>query len=125
MRILTALILLLAQAVPVLAAEAIQPPGMLASTLKVLGSLVLVIGLGLVIAALAKKRLPMLPGQRGSAIRVLETRGLGPKKAVALVEVRGREFLLGLGADGVRMLAETSDSTRFERELDSQLEQQP
>ncbi|RME35791.1 MAG: flagellar biosynthetic protein FliO [Deltaproteobacteria bacterium] len=123
MRLLVCLIISWALAAPAMAAEAPPTPSLLGAGLKVFGSLILVIGLALVIAALAKKRLPILPGRQTSAIRVVETRGLGPKKAVALVEVRGREFLLGLGADGVRLLVETTDSPRFDRELESRLEQ--
>ncbi|TYP00198.1 flagellar biosynthetic protein FliO [Geothermobacter ehrlichii] len=113
---------LLAQAWPVLAAENYSPPGLLTGGLRVVGSLVLVIGLALLVLALAKKRLQLLPGQKKGAIRVIETRALAPKKAVALIEVRGRELLVGIGQDSVSLLCELPTDKSFADALDRQLE---
>ncbi len=37
-------------------------------------------------------------------LRLVETLPLGPKRSVALLELDGRRFLAGMGADGVQTL---------------------
>ena len=44
-------------------------------------------------------------GRDHQAIRVISTRQLMPRKSLCLVEVRGREYLLGLGNDQVTLIA--------------------
>lgn len=92
---------------PTLAAAAspVAPaPGFGASLLQVLWGLLIVIGLMLVLYALARKRFS-LPGVGGSGkIKVLEMRPLMAKTALALVEVEGEKLLIGIGNGTVRML---------------------
>ncbi|ORJ63511.1 FliO/MopB family protein [Geothermobacter hydrogeniphilus] len=97
---------------------------LLSSGMRVIGTLVLIIGLVLVIYALAKKRFKLLPGRHQGAIQVLEMRYLAPKKAVALVKVRGQELLLGIGQEQVNLLHRLDTPTDFETTLQDQLKEQ-
>jgi len=64
-----------------------------------------VIGIILLLYALSRKGFGLLPAARGGAIKVVELRSLGAKKGVCLIRVRDEEFLLGLGADRVELIA--------------------
>ncbi len=87
---------------PALAAE---PHSMGAAVLQMSWALLLVIGLILAIYGLARRRL-MLGRSGDTAITIVATRSLLPKSTLALVEVRGREFLLGVSPAGIHLLAE-------------------
>ena len=51
---------------------------------------------------------------------------LGPKKSVALVEVRGQSFLLGVGAESVRLISPVEGATdSFADKLQQNLERTP
>ena len=43
-------------------------------------------------------------------LRLVETLPLGPKRSVALLELDGRRFLAGMGADGVQTLLQVGTS---------------
>ncbi len=88
------------------AASPVAPaPGFGASLLQVLWGLLIVVGLMLVLYALARKKFS-LPGTRGAGrITVLEMRPLMAKTALALVEVEGEKLLIGIGNGTVRMLS--------------------
>ena len=101
---LLALALLFAAPVSAWAAE---PPSLAAAALQTGWALLVVIGLILALYALARKRL-LLGKIGGKAITVVELRPLAPKTTLALVEVRGREYLLGLSPAGIHLLAEVS-----------------
>jgi flagellar biosynthetic protein FliO len=77
---------------------------------KTIGSLVLVIGLGLVAAYVLRRIGPRLCQIPGKQIRVVETTALGPKKALHVVEVGPQRFLIGSTPDQVTMLAVLSQS---------------
>jgi len=82
---------------------------MTSAFLQTLWALLIVVGLILALYALARKRLPLgKPG--GNNIRVIEIRPLVPKATLALVEVRGREYLLAINAGDIRLLADLSTS---------------
>jgi len=66
-------------------------------------ALALVVGIILLLYALARRRFTSL--RQGGIIKVIEIRYLMPRKALALVEVHGRQFLLGLGGDRVELLS--------------------
>ncbi|MEZ4598789.1 MAG: flagellar biosynthetic protein FliO [Syntrophotaleaceae bacterium] len=119
MRIITALLLIpaIAQAAP--SAE-MASPGLLGSSLRLLAGLLLVVGFLLLLYALSRRGLAWLPKAKGSLIQVREMRPLGPKKSLCLVEVRGRELLLGIGADRIEMLKDLGEATRGEFEAQLQ-----
>ncbi|MBL8022918.1 MAG: flagellar biosynthetic protein FliO [Elusimicrobia bacterium] len=50
----------------------------------------------------------------GTGLDVLGRASLGPRAGICLVRAEGRKFLLGVGADGVRLLAELGDGTSLE-----------
>lgn len=119
LRLLT-LILLLVPAAPALAAAG---DGLLLPTLKMLGALALVLGVVLLLYAGSRRGLGLLPRAGGQQIEIVETRSLGPKKAVCLVRVRGEEYLLGLGADRVELISRLGGAgeSTFEQQLQQQV----
>jgi flagellar protein FliO/FliZ len=95
-------------------------PDMLGSGLRLLVGLVLVLGLMLLLYAMSRRGLRWLPKPRGGAILVREMRHLGPKKALCLVEIRGRELLLGIGADRIDLLCTLGDAPQGNFDADLQ-----
>jgi flagellar protein FliO/FliZ len=83
-----------------------EPLSMGSAILQTTWALLVVVGLILIIYGIARKRLGFSRLQ-GSAIRVLEVRSVMPKTAVALVAVRDRELVLGIGGNGqITLLAD-------------------
>ncbi len=105
---------------PALAAE---PPSMGAALLQASWALLVVAGLILAIYGLARKRL-MLGKAGGSAIKIIELRPLMPKSTLALVEVRGKEYLLGISANGIHLLADCSGATEGKPDFQTLLAKQ-
>ncbi|APG27328.1 flagellar biosynthetic protein FliO [Syntrophotalea acetylenivorans] len=117
--LLCSLLLLL----PVTAHAAAETPDpMIGSGLRMLVGLLVVLGLMLLLYALSKRGLRWLPGNREGKIRIRETRPLGAKKALCLVEVQGRELLLGVSSEGINLLCELEpqQGQSFEQTLQSQ-----
>lgn len=75
--------------------------------LQMLWALLIVIGIILIIFALARKRFDLGLGriQQGN-IKVLELKHIMPKQTLALVEVRGKVLLLGIGGGQINLLAD-------------------
>jgi len=94
-----------------------------ASMLQMAWALLVVVGLILAIYGLAKKRL-LLGKIGGSAIKIIEMRPLMPKSSLALVEVRGKEYLLGISADRIQLLADLSRDARDKPNFESLLAEQ-
>lgn len=84
-------------------ALAAEPPGMSSALLQMSWALLVVVGLILAIYGLAKKRW-FLGKIRGNAIKIIELRPLMPKSTLALVEVRGKEYLLGISAEKIHLI---------------------
>lgn len=98
---------------------------LLASSLKMLAALGVVLGLVLLLYAASRKGFGFLPAAKGGAIKIVEMRHLAPRKAVCLVEVRGREFLLGVGNDRVELLTpldRREGQASFEENLRTEIE---
>ncbi len=91
-------------------ARAAEALSMGSAVLQMAWALAVVIGLILIIYALARRRLGPA-ALRGGAITIVELRHIMPKTSLALVEVRGRELLLGISAGGVHLLADLSDTS--------------
>jgi flagellar protein FliO/FliZ len=113
--------------VPALAAPAAKT----ADTIFPMAGLRLIIALGLVLGifllfyALSRKGFNLMPKSKSGIIQVKEMRSLGPKKALCLVEVRGQEMLLGVGADRVELISKMGPSVQkpsFEDEVQAQFE---
>ena len=101
------LVLLLLTPSTTLAAE---PLSMGSAMLQMSWALLVVIGLILAIYGLTRKRL-MLGKIGGTAIKIIEMRPLMQKSTLALVEVHGKEYLLGISADRIHLLADFSKDT--------------
>ena len=116
---------LLIHATPALAAEN-TGPDLMTSVLKLAAGLIVVLGLMLLVYALSRKGLNVLPGTRGGAgrqIRVMEMRSLGPKKALYLVEVAGEQMLLGAGAERIELITRLEKkSAEFQQTLQNQID---
>lgn len=77
----------------------------IASGLKMLGVLVLMIGVMAALNLYAKRMMNRRAGGRkGQRIRVLESALLGMKKSVALVQVPGSVLVLGVTGDRITLL---------------------
>ncbi len=102
-----------------------QEDGMLGSGLRVLGGMLLVLGLIYLIYALSRKKLAWLPGSRPGIIRVREVRSLGGRKALYLIQVRDRELLLGVSADRMELLSDLGKAPAdFADTLQAQMDQE-
>lgn len=75
------------------------------ATLKMAGSLVLVIGLILLFVYLLKRfRIGPL-SSRSPVFRLLGSLSLGPRRSIALVEIHNQWLVLGVGAERVTLLS--------------------
>lgn len=117
---MTLLLVLLPAVAAAAPSSAVDPLG---SGLRLLGALGMILGLILLLYAASRRGLRWLPKARGGAIRIIETRPLGPKKSLCLIEVRGRELLLGIGAERVELLCQLGESAplNFDQTLQQQL----
>ena len=71
-------------------------------------ALVFLIILGVGAFYVSKRLLPKLANRPSKEIRVVETVHLGPRKAVHLIEVGNRRFLIGSTNENIRKLAEVT-----------------
>ncbi len=82
-----------------------EAPSLLNASLRMTWGLLVVLAVLLIIYVIVKKRLAPMQGRSKGRINVIETRHLMPKKSLFLVEVRGREYLLGAGSDSLELIA--------------------
>jgi flagellar protein FliO/FliZ len=82
-----------------------ETPSLLNASLRMTWGLLVVLAVLLIIYVIVKKRLAPMQGRGKGRINVIETRHLMPKKSLFLVEVRGREYLLGAGSDSLELIA--------------------
>lgn len=86
-------------------ASAADQPTMGSALMRTTWALLVVVGLILALYGLARKRLT-LGKSSNSAIKIIEIRPLMTKSTLALIEVRGRELLVGVSANGIHCLAD-------------------
>ncbi len=107
-----------------LAAESLA---MGSALLRMIWALLIVVGVILVLYALARKRIPF--AQPGSGeIRIIETRHLVGRNTLVLVSVRDRTLLLGISNERISLLCDRldeqpgakADTTDFDRILREQ-----
>ena len=88
------------------------------SSVRMIWGLLIVLGILLIIYGLMKKKATLFQRPGNSAITVLETKHLMPKKTLFLVEVKGQEFLVGSGGESLSLLAsfgpDGQQASRFE-----------
>jgi flagellar protein FliO/FliZ len=87
--------------------DAFSPAGGIGeASLKMIGSLLLIVGLILLLFYLIKRlRLNPLALRRDPQMRLIETLNLAPKRSVSLIEVRDHWLVLGVGAESVTLLS--------------------
>lgn len=73
--------------------------------MRMIWGLLIVLGIILALYGLLKKRFSLLSASPSQEIKVLEIKPLMGKKAICLIEVKGQEYLLGLGGERVTHLA--------------------
>ncbi len=96
-------------------------PSMLMASMRVLWGLLIVLGIIFAIYAFAKKKFNFLPGNNGkSLIKIIETRHLMPKKSIYLIDVRGKEYLLGVSDNNINLLSsiDNNDHEEFQSVLE-------
>jgi len=96
---------------------------LLSSSLKMIWGLLIVLGILLIIYGLVKKRVNLLQGGGKGIINVVESRHLMPKKSLFLVEVRGKEYLLGSGADSLNLIAALDDVNQSQSHFETILKE--
>lgn len=116
--IITALVLVLTP--PTSAHAAVAATDDITAYFRVMWGLLVVLAIILVLFALLKKRFGIINPRSTKAIRVLEIQPLMPKKSLCLIEVRGKEYLLGIANESITLLADISSSSRssFQEILD-------
>ena len=99
-------------------------PDMLATSLKMIAALALVLG-GLGIFFYVSKRFVRKDTgvSGGKMIRVLASQYVGLKKSISLVEIPGAILVVGITGDSIRLLTRIEDPEVLERFHDSQNEQ--
>jgi len=103
-RVLLFCCLWLAPAVALAADAPPEVPGMVGSLVKMLAALALVVGVLLLFLFAQRRGFGLLPGVKEGGIRIVESRALGGRKFLCLVQVRGRELLLGVTNDRIELL---------------------
>ncbi len=104
-------------------AQAAESLTMGSGLLRMLWALLIVIGVILIIFGLVKKRFGLGRMQQGT-IKVLELRHIMPKTTLALVEVRGKVMLLGIGAGRISLLVDYPENTSKKSDFDALLAEQ-
>mgnify|MGYP001133235823 CR=1 FL=1 len=108
------------------AAASPEPLNLFRSGLKMFAAMAVVLGIMLLFHVMSKKGFKLLEARQGGKIRILESRPVGGRKALCLVEVDGERLLLGIGTDRVEKLHHFSDlkkTASFEKELASAAEE--
>lgn len=78
---------------------------------KTIWALFIVVGLILILYGLVRKKIGY--GNTGSnTIKVIEIRPIVPKNTLALVEVKGKELLIGISSNGMHLLADLSSPAK-------------
>jgi flagellar biosynthetic protein FliO len=96
-------------------------PGTRELFFKFMVSVLLIIALGAAGIYVSKRFLPKITNLSGKEIRIAETVHLGPRKAVHLLEIGERRFLIGSTNENITRLADlTSTLTELSvREIDN------
>lgn len=100
-----------------------QSNDILASSFRVVWGLLIVLGVILILYALLKKRFSVFATGAEKEIKIIEIKPLLGKKALCLVEVRGREYLLGISDNhisNIAAIAPKKHSTSFEETLQAE-----
>lgn len=100
-------------ATPVWAAE-FDP---VSSGMRMLGGLLVVLLIILGLYYVLRKRLSIMQSQSNGAINIIEIKHVQPRKTLLLVEVRGREYLIGSGGDSINTIVPLQQGESFSSHL--------
>jgi len=78
---------------------------LISSSFRVIWGLLIVLGIILLLYGLLRKRFSLLASLPDKEINILEIKPLMGKKALCLVEVRGKEYLLGISESQISNIA--------------------
>ncbi len=78
---------------------------LITSSFRVIWGLLIVLGIILLLYGLLRKRFSLLSSLPDKEINVIEIKPLMGKKALCLVEVRGKEYLLGISESQISNIA--------------------
>jgi len=88
-----------------------------ASGMRMLGGLIVVLAIILGLYYFLRKRLNTFQNQGKGAINVVEIKHVQPKKTLMLIEVRGREYLVGSGGDSINTIIPLQHGDSFSSHL--------
>ncbi len=74
------------------------------SSLKMIWGLLVVLALLLIIYGIARKKLSFSQVHSKGVIKILEAKHLLPKKSLFLIEVHGKQYLIGTGTDSIQLI---------------------
>lgn len=78
---------------------------LIASSFRVIWGLLIVLGIILLLYGLLRKRFSLLSSLPDKEINIIEIKPLMGKKALCLVEIRGKEYLLGISESQISNIA--------------------
>ncbi len=107
-------------------AEPPETASLLSAIVKVFGALLVVVGIMLALLYFIKRTgLASGAGRGGSAIAVLETRMVAPKKYIAIVEIADKCLALGITEHAINLLADLGPETRSSLALQAPVKSGP
>jgi flagellar protein FliO/FliZ len=77
----------------------------LTNSFRVVWGLLIVLGIMLLLYGLLRKRFSLLSSSPDKQINIIEIKPLMGKKALCLVEIRGKEYLLGISESNISNIA--------------------
>ncbi len=80
-------------------------PSLLSTGFNMLWGLFVVLGILLIIYGLVRKKFSFAKSNSDSRIKICEIRHIMPKKSLCLIEVDGREYLIGIGNETISLLS--------------------
>jgi len=95
------------------------------SGIRMMGGLLVVLAIILGLYFLLRNRVSAFQQQSKGIINVIEIRHVLPKKTLMLIEVRGREFLVGAGADSINTIVPMQPGSSFASVLEQSEKEQP
>ncbi len=88
------------------------------SSFRMLWGLVVVLAIIFVLYAVLRKKVSGLQSNDRGAIKIIEVKHIMPKKSLMLVEIRGKEFVVGAGNDAIHSIVPLSQSNTFSQILE-------
>lgn len=96
---------------------------MFMASLKTLWGLLIVLAIIFAIYAFVRKKFSFLPGtNEKSIIKIIEAKHLMPKKSIYLMEVRNKEYLVGVTDHTISLLSTNHSQQSFQEILDQKTE---